>query len=67
MGPHSGIKETPIFLLGEDGETFVVRAGPEFELVGTNTLDEMALATPAVVRGSLILRTRSHLYRIAKP
>jgi outer membrane protein assembly factor BamB len=55
-----------IFLLSEDGDTFVVQAGPEFKLLGTNSLDEMALASPAVVRGSVILRTQSKLYRIAR-
>jgi hypothetical protein len=55
-----------IFLLSEDGETFVVRAGPEFEVLRRNPLDEMALATPAVVRGSLIVRTASSLFRIHK-
>ncbi len=69
--PGSGFTASPwayngrIFLLGEDGDTFVVRAGPEFELLGTNSLNEMALATPAVVRGSLILRTQSKLYRLS--
>ena len=53
-----------VFLLSEDGDTFVVRAGPEFEILRKNSLDEMTLATPAVVRGSLILRTQSKLYRI---
>ena len=55
-----------IFLLSEDGETFVVKAGPEFEILHKNPLNEMTLATPAVARGSLILRTQSKLYRIAK-
>lgn len=55
-----------IFLLSEDGDTFVVQAGPEFRLLGKNSLNEMALATPAVVRGSLLIRTQSKLYRIAK-
>ena len=69
--PGTGFTASPwayndrIFLLGEDGDTFVVRAGPEFELLHTNSLNEMALATPAVVRGSLILRTQSKLYRIS--
>ena len=44
----------------------MVQAGPEFKILHTNTLDEMALATPAVVRGSLIIRTQRSLYRIAK-
>ncbi len=55
-----------IFLLSEDGDTFVVQAGPEFKILGKNALDEMSLATPAVVRGSVILRTQSKLYRIAR-
>lgn len=55
-----------IFLLSEDGDTFVVQAGPEFKLLGKNSLHEMSLATPAVARGSLILRTQSKLYRIAR-
>ena len=69
--PGSGFTASPwayndrVFLLGEDGDTFVVRAGPEFKLLHTNSLNEMALATPAVVRGSLILRTQSKLYRIS--
>ena len=54
-----------IFLLSEDGDTFVVKAGPEFEILHKNSLSEMSLATPAVARGSLILRTQSKLYRIA--
>ena len=55
-----------IFLLSEDGDTFVVQAGPDFEILHKNSLNEMSLATPAVARGSLILRTQSKLYRIAK-
>ena len=55
-----------IFLLSEDGETYVVAAGPEFKILHKNSLNEMSLATPAVVRGSLLLRTQSKLYRIAK-
>jgi outer membrane protein assembly factor BamB len=55
-----------IFALSEDGDTFVIQAGPEFRLIGKNSLDEMVLATPAVVRSSLIIRTQSKLYRIAK-
>jgi len=69
--PGSGFTASPwayndrIFLMGEDGDTFVVRSGPEFELLHTNSLNEMALATPAVVRGSLLLRTQTKLYRIS--
>jgi outer membrane protein assembly factor BamB len=55
-----------IFCLSEDGDTFVILAGKEFKLLGKNSLDEMCMATPAIVRGSLIIRTASKLYRITK-
>ena len=43
-----------------------MKAGAEFEILHKNPLNEMTLATPAVARGSLILRTQSKLYRIAE-
>ena len=55
-----------IFAMSEDGDTFVIQPGPEFKVVGKNSLDEMTLATPAVANGSLIVRTASKLYRISK-
>ena len=56
-----------IFAISEDGDTYVVKAGPEFEMLGVNALEEWTLATPAVANGSLIVRTVSALYRIAQP
>jgi outer membrane protein assembly factor BamB len=55
-----------IFALSEDGDTFVIQAGPEFAVLGRNSLDEMTLSTPAVARGSVIIRTATRLYRIAE-
>ncbi len=55
-----------LFLLSEDGDTFVVQAGPEYKLLWKNSLDEMCMATPAIARGSLIVRTSGRLYRIAR-
>ncbi len=54
-----------IFALSEDGDTFVMQAGPEFKMIRKNALNEMTLATPAIANGSLIIRTASKLYRIA--
>jgi outer membrane protein assembly factor BamB len=51
-----------IFCLSEDGVTVVVRAGKEFKILGKNNLDEMSMATPALVGGNLFLRTQSKLY-----
>jgi hypothetical protein len=56
-----------IFALSEDGDTYVMQAGREFQVLGKNALNEMSLATPAVANGSLIIRTASKLYRIGKP
>ena len=56
-----------VFALSEDGDTYVMQAGPEFKVLGKNPLGEMSLATPAVANGSLIIRTASKLYRISRP
>lgn len=54
-----------IFCLSERAETFVVKAGPQFELLARNALDpEPCLACPALVGNSIILRTASRLYSI---
>ncbi|MCH7728381.1 MAG: alpha/beta fold hydrolase, partial [Planctomycetes bacterium] len=53
-----------IFCLNEYGETFVVKAGSEFELLHTNSLadDEMCMATPAIAGDKLIIRSEDHIY-----
>jgi outer membrane protein assembly factor BamB len=71
-GEASGFTASPwaynqkIFAISEDGETFVMQAGPEFKLLWKNALDGMVLATPAIARGSLFIRTNTKLYRIAR-
>ncbi len=54
-----------LFCLSEDGDTFVIQAGGEYKLLGKNSLDELCMATPAIAKGSLIIRTASKLYRIS--
>ena len=51
-----------LFFLSEDGLTYVVKAGPAFEILERNALDELCLASPAVVRDKLLIRTASKLY-----
>jgi hypothetical protein len=55
-----------VYCLSEDGDTFVVTAGPTFKLLQKNPLGEMCMATPAGLRGNLLIRTLSKLYRIGK-
>lgn len=54
-----------IFCLDEAGTTFVVEAGPDFNLLDSNELDEMCMATPAIVPNGLLIRTYSTLYKIS--
>lgn len=51
-----------IYASNIEGRTFVVRAGPKFELLATNTLGERITASPAISGHDLIYRTDSHLY-----
>ncbi|HET7695548.1 MAG TPA: PQQ-binding-like beta-propeller repeat protein [Vicinamibacterales bacterium] len=53
-----------VFFLSEEGDTFVIRPGDTYEEIGRNSLGEMALASPAVTRDGLFVRTQSRLYRI---
>ena len=55
-----------IFALSEDGDTYAIRAGGTFEVIGRNPLGEFTMATPAIAHRSLFIRTRSKLYRIAE-
>lgn len=54
-----------VYCLDEDGATYVIRGGEKFEVLAKNSLNEMTLATPALVRGNILLRTASRVYRIA--
>ena len=54
-----------IFVLSEDGDTYVLDPENNFELVATNSLGEVAMSSPAIVDGSLIVRTRSSLWRLS--
>jgi outer membrane protein assembly factor BamB len=56
-----------IYLSNNDGKTFVVRAGTQFELLATNDLGERITATLAITGGELLYRTDSHLYLIGSP
>jgi outer membrane protein assembly factor BamB len=51
-----------VFCLSEDGLTYVVKAGPEFEVVERNPLDELCISCPAISGNKLLIRTASKLY-----
>jgi outer membrane protein assembly factor BamB len=51
-------------MTSEDGETFVVRAGPTHEVLRTNSLDEAIWASPALANGTIYIRGEKHLFAI---
>jgi outer membrane protein assembly factor BamB len=55
-----------VFFTNDEGQTFVLRAGPEFDLLHVNSLDETTLASPALVDGKWYFRTAQHLLAIGE-
>lgn len=55
-----------VYFTGEEGDVFVISAGKTYELLGVNSLDEVAMATPAIADGVIYFRTRGHLIAIAR-
>ena len=55
-----------LFCLSEEGQTFVVTTGEQFQLLHVNELEDMALASPALVGERLLIRTEHRLYSIRR-
>ena len=57
-----------LFCLNEDGVTFVLQAGPDFEVLHQNPLadDDMGMATPVIIGDKLLIRTSKRLYCIGE-
>ena len=72
--PHrgSGFSASPVaadgrmYLSSEDGEMFVISAGPEFRVIATNAMGEPLMATPALAGGHMYVRGEKHLFAIAR-
>lgn len=56
-----------VYFFAEDGKTTVIEAGREFKVLSENLLEEGFMASPAIAGNALVLRTRTHLYRIEEP
>ena len=54
-----------IYLSSEDGEIFVVKAGAKYELLATNQMGEVLMATPAISDGMIFVRGRNNVFAIA--
>jgi outer membrane protein assembly factor BamB len=56
-----------IYLSNEDGDIVVVSAGAEFKPIGTNSMGELLMATPALSEGVMYVRTARSLFAIGRP
>lgn len=54
-----------LYFSSQEGDVYVVKAGPDFELLATNLMNEKNLATPAISDGKLYFRTHHHLVAVA--
>jgi len=55
-----------VYVINEDGAAYALRAGPRFEQLGVNQMDETVMATPAISGGRLYVRGERHLFAIGK-
>lgn len=56
-----------LYLAAENGDVIVVKMGPEFEVLTTNSMpDESFISSPVVVDGNIYLRGQNTLYAIGE-
>jgi outer membrane protein assembly factor BamB len=58
------LADDKIYVTNEDGLTTVVKAGPKFEVLAENALNDYCLSSPAISAGQIFIRTAQHLYCI---
>jgi outer membrane protein assembly factor BamB len=58
------IADGKLYLSSEDGDVFVVKAGPTFELIARNPMGQPLMATPAIADGLLIVRGERDLFAV---
>lgn len=68
-GTYSGspvLADGKIYVTNEDGLTTVIKAGPKFEVLSENALDDYCLSSPAISDGQIFIRTAHNLFCIGK-
>ena len=53
-----------LYFASEDGDVFVIKAGPTFELLARNPMGEVMMATPAIAGKMIIIRGQHHVFGI---
>jgi outer membrane protein assembly factor BamB len=63
--------DNKILLTSEDGDSFIIEAGPVHKVLQTNSVGEPVYASPAIANGTIYIRGDQHLFAIrnspAKP
>jgi len=60
------LADDKIYITNEDGLTTVIKAGPKFEILAENALNDYTLSSPAISDGQIFIRTAQQLYCIGK-
>ena len=55
-----------VYFFAQDGKTVVVKAGKQFQKLAENRIEGPLVATPAILDGTIFVRTDSNLYRIGR-
>ncbi len=55
-----------LYFTSEEGESFVVKAGPKYDLLAKNRVDGIVMSNPAISDGLLVIRTLRHVYGITE-
>ncbi|MEI6670310.1 MAG: PQQ-binding-like beta-propeller repeat protein [Acidobacteriota bacterium] len=53
-----------VYFASEDGDVYVVKAGPTFQLLAKNTMGDVCMASPAIAGGVIYFRTQSYVMAI---
>jgi len=53
-----------LYLMSEDGDVYVINAGPAYQLLAKNSIGEAVMASPAISGGKMYVRALKHLYCI---
>lgn len=53
-----------LYFSSEEGNIFVIEAGPEFKLLAKNTLKDVCMASPAISGNTIYFRTQHFIYAV---
>lgn len=56
-----------IAMTSEEGDTYMLKAGPSHQIVRTNSVDEPVFSSPAIANGRIYIRGEKHLFAIGLP